>query len=81
MNDKTVVDAVLDTVLSQINSGDPPEAKATYERLVEGGASKAHALQLMAVELRKEMSRMLSEATPFDNARYAALLADIPTGD
>jgi hypothetical protein len=79
MNDKTVVDAVLDTVLNQINTGDPPEAKATYDRLIEGGASNAHALQLMAVELRKEMGRMLSEATPFDNARYAALLASIPS--
>ena len=81
MNDKTVVDAVLDTVLNQINTGDPPEARATYDRLIEGGASNAHAMQLMAVELRKEMTRMLSESTPFDNARYAALLADIPSGD
>jgi hypothetical protein len=81
MNDKTVVDAVLDTVLNQINTGDPPEARATYDRLIEGGASNAHALQLMAVALRVEMGRMLSEGTPFDNARYAALLADIPSGD
>jgi len=81
MNDKTVVDAVLDTVLNQINTGDPPEAKMTCDRLIEGGASKSHALQLMAVALRVEMSRMLAEATPFDNARYAALLANIPSRD
>jgi hypothetical protein len=81
MNDKTVVDAVLDTVLNQINTGDPPEARATYDRLIDGGASNAHALQLMAVALRVEMGRMLSEGTPFDNARYGALLADIPSGD
>lgn len=81
MNDKTVVDAILDTVLNQINTGDPPEAKMTYDRLIEGGASNAHAMQLMAVALRVEVNRMLSESTPFDNARYAALLANIPSGD
>jgi hypothetical protein len=79
MNDKTVVDVILDTVLNQINTGDPPEARVTYDRLIDGGASNAHALQLMAVALRVEMSRMLADSTPFDNARYAALLADIPT--
>lgn len=81
MNDKTVVDVILDTVLNQINTGDPPEAKLTYDRLIEGGASNAHAMQLMAVALRAEMGRMLSDSTPFDNERYAALLADIPTRD
>ena len=43
------------------------------------------AMQLALVDrdpaLRAEMNRMLSESTPFDNARYAALLAKIPSGD
>ena len=33
-SDKTVRDAMLDTVLNQIETGDPPEAKSTYERLM-----------------------------------------------
>lgn len=81
MNDKTVVDAILDTVLNQINTGDPPEARATYDRLIEGGASNSQALQLMAVALRVEMSRMLADSTPFDNQRYAALLAKISSSE
>jgi hypothetical protein len=80
MNDKTVRDAMLDTVLNQINTNDPPEARATYDRLIDGGASNSQALQLMAAQLRIEMSRMLTESTPFDNDRYSALLAKIPTG-
>ena len=80
MSDRTVRDAMLDTVLSQIDSGDPPEARATYGRLIDGGASNSQALQLMAAALRVEMNKMLTESTPFDNARYAALLAKIPTG-
>lgn len=77
MSDKTVRDAVLDTVLNQIDTGDPPEARQTYDRLVDGGASNSQALQLMAAVLRVEMNEMLTKSTPFDNARYAAGLAKL----
>ncbi|HSJ97256.1 MAG TPA: hypothetical protein VLC53_09290 [Myxococcota bacterium] len=77
MSEKTVRDAVLDTVLNQIDTNDPPEARETYDRLIEGGASNSQALHLMAAVLRVEMNRMLTESTPFDNQRYAELLAGI----
>ena len=76
-SDKTVRDAMLDTVLNQLETGDPPEAKKTYDRLMAGGLSKNQALQLMAQALRSEMTRMLNEAKPFDNAHYAELLSKI----
>jgi len=81
MSDKTVRDAVLDTVLNQIDTGDPPEARATYDRLVDGGASNSQALHAMAAVLRQEMNRMLTDSTPFDNARYAAALKKIPAAE
>jgi hypothetical protein len=81
MTDKTVRDAMLDTVLSQINDNNPPEARETYDRLIFGGRSNSQALQLMAAALRVEMDRMLKESTPFDNDRYSALLQKIPTED
>jgi hypothetical protein len=77
MEDRTVRDAFLDTVMNQLETGDPPETKATFDRLIAEGHSKAHALQLIAAALRMEMNRMMAEATPFDNDRYAALLAKI----
>jgi hypothetical protein len=76
-SDKTVRDAYLETVLTQLESGNPPETKVTYERLLAEGHPRNHALQLIAAALRAETNRMLSEATPFDNDRYAALLAKI----
>lgn len=79
MEDRTVRDAFLDTVLNQLETGDPPETKATYERLIAEGHQRNHALQLIAAALRVEMNRMLSESTPFDNDRYAVLLAKIRT--
>ena len=76
-SDKTVRDAYLETVLTQLETGNPPETKVTYERLLAEGHPRNHALQLIAAALRAETNRMLSEATPFDNGRYAALLAKI----
>jgi len=77
MEDKTVRDVFLDTVLNQIETGDPPETKATLDRLMAEGYSRAHALQAIAAALRTEMNRTMSESTPFDNDKYAALLAKI----
>lgn len=81
MNDKTVRDVMLDTVLNQINTNDPPAARDTYDRLVFGGRSNSQALQLMAAVLRVEMERMLKDGTEFDNERYSALLAKIPDSE
>ena len=77
MEDKTVRDAFLDTVMNQLETGDPPETKTTYDRLIAEGHPRNHALQLIAAALRVEMNRMMSDATPFDNERYAELLARI----
>jgi hypothetical protein len=79
MSDRTVRDAMLDTVLNQIDRGEPAEARVTYDRLIDSGASNSQALQLMAAALRTEMGRMLAESTPFDNARYAEALKKIPS--
>ncbi len=76
--DKTVRNAFLDTVVNQIETGDPPEAKATYDRLIAAGQTRSQALLHIAAALREEMNRMLAESTPFDHRRYAALLGKIP---
>ena len=77
MDDKTVRDVFLDTVLNQLETGDPPETKQTLDRLMAEGYSRPHALQAIAAALRTEMNRTMSESTPFDNDKYAALLAKI----
>ena len=77
-SEKTVRNAFLDTVESQIEGGDPPEARSTYDRLLAAGQSRSQALHLMAAALREEMNRMLEESTPFDSRRYASLLEKIP---
>ena len=77
MNDKTVRDAVLDTILEQINNGAPPEARTTYDRLIDGGASNSQALHFMAKAFREEMAKMLADGKPFDDERYSEALRKI----
>lgn len=81
MNDKTVKDAFMEVVVNQLETGDPPETKATLERLMAAGHANGEAMQLIAAVARNEMQAMMSAGRPFDNARYAQLLAKLPQID
>jgi len=79
--ERTVKDAFLDSVLRQIDSGDPPEARLTYDRLIDDGLSNNETLQLMAAVLKIETNKMLSESAAFDAASYSKLLKKLPRID
>jgi hypothetical protein len=76
--DKTVRDGFLSTVVHQISTNDPPETKATYDRLQAEGLSEGQALQLIGLVLKKEMKEMITESRGFDNERYIALMKKLP---
>ena len=80
-DDKTVRDGFLSTVVTQIATNDPPEAKATYDRLQAQGLSETQALQLIGLALKKEMKQMIAESRGFDNDRYVALMNKLPDID
>jgi len=80
-DEKTVKDAFLDSVLRQIDSGEPPEARLTYDRLIDAGHSNNETLQLMAAVLKRETNKMLADSQAFDNARYSELLRKLPRLD
>ena len=80
-HEKTVKDAFLDSVLRQIDSGQPPEARATYDRLIDAGLGNNETLQLMAAVLKRETNTMLAESKEFDNERYSQLLRKLPSID
>ena len=81
MNDRTVKDAFMEVVVNQLETGDPPETKATLDRLTAAGHSNSEAMQLIAAVARNEMQAMMAASRPFDNARYASLLAKLPQLD
>jgi len=76
--DDTVRDGFLTTVVEQIASGNPPEVKATRDRLCAQGLSESEAMQMIALVLRHEMMRMISESRSFDDARFSDLLNKLP---
>ncbi|HQZ46534.1 MAG TPA: hypothetical protein PK042_10470 [Usitatibacteraceae bacterium] len=78
MNDKTVKDAFMEIVVNQLETGDPPETRATLDRLMAAGNSEGEAMQLIAAVARNEMQAMLAGSREFDNVRYAKLLAKLP---
>ena len=81
MTDKTLRDVFMEIVVTQLETGDPPETKATLDRLIALGHTREEAMQLIAAVARKEMQAMIVAAREFDNARYADLLARLPTLD
>jgi hypothetical protein len=81
MNDKTVKNAYMEVAVNQVETGDPPEARATLLRLVAAGHSNGEAMQLIAAVARIEMQAMMAAGRPFDNAHYAKLLAKLPELD
>jgi len=78
MNDRTVRDVFMEVVVNQLETGDPPEAKATLERLMAAGHARGEAMQLISAVVRNEMQAMMAAGREFDNARYASLLARLP---
>ncbi|MGE5615424.1 MAG: hypothetical protein ACM3X5_00770 [Bacillota bacterium] len=77
-DEKTVRDGFLSSIVNQISTNDPPEARQTYDRLRADGRTDTEALQLMGLVLKNEMQKMISESRGFSNERYISLLEKLP---
>lgn len=71
-------EAIREAVREQIASGEPPEAKRTYERLLGRGLSEEQAVEFISAVLASEMFEMLRNETPHDRDRYEAALRALP---
>lgn len=70
--------ATHEVIAEQLAANDPPEVRATYERLLALGHDE-HAVQhALADALVREIWRSQTESEPFDPERYAARLAAMP---
>jgi hypothetical protein len=70
--------AILQGVDEQLASGEPPEVRATLERLVAEGYTREGARQLIGNVLIHEIYKMMTNKQPYDNERYIAALARLP---
>jgi hypothetical protein len=63
---------------NQIESDNPPAAKATFNKLTLVGYDRAEILQLMAHVLAVEIDALLEEDRPFNTEWYEQALRALP---
>jgi hypothetical protein len=63
---------------NQIESDNPPAAKATFNKLTLVGYEREDILNLMAHVLAVEIDKMLEEDRPFDTEWYETALRALP---
>jgi len=63
---------------NQIESDNPPAAKATFNKLTLVGYEREDILNLMAHVLAVEIDKMLEEDRPFDTQWYETALRALP---
>ena len=69
---------LIQAIENQIESDNPPAAKATFNKLTLVGYEREEILELMALVLAHEIDAMLRDDRPFDGARYEQALRALP---
>jgi len=69
---------ILEIVDNQIRNHDPPEALATYERLIGQGHSDKEARRLIGCVIASELVGIVNESRKYDHRRYLAALEALP---
>ncbi|MFO0891920.1 MAG: hypothetical protein U0790_22640 [Isosphaeraceae bacterium] len=70
--------AILDILENQLRDNDPPETKATLERLLAQGIDPDEARRLIGCVIVGELFIVLKSSTAFDRERFTSRLALLP---
>jgi hypothetical protein len=73
-----VEQTLIQAIENQLEAGEPPAAKAVYNKLSLVGYEREEILELMALVLAHEIDAMLREDRPFDGAWYEQALRALP---
>ncbi|MFL7964752.1 hypothetical protein ACEI36_21270 [Pseudomonas kielensis] len=73
-----VENTLIEAIENQIESDNPPAAKATFNKLTLVGYEREEILNLMAHVLAYEIDAILEEDRPFDTRWYEAALRALP---
>jgi len=71
--------AIMSVVSNQIRSGDPPETKATLQRLMSEGWSRENARKLIGQVVAVELFCISKEKKPFNRERFVRNLKNLPS--
>lgn len=69
---------LIEAIENQIESDNPPAAKATFNKLTLVGYEREDILNMMAHVLAIEIDAILEQDRPFDTAWYEAALRALP---
>ncbi|MGN8344817.1 hypothetical protein ACLEJQ_14560 [Pseudomonas sp. SMV71] len=73
-----VESTLIEAIENQIESDNPPAAKATFNKLTLAGYEREDILNLMAHVLAYEIDAMLEEDRPFNTQWYETALRELP---
>ncbi|WP_448683492.1 hypothetical protein [Pseudomonas nicosulfuronedens] len=72
-------DTLIQAIENQIESENPPAARAVFNKLTLVGYEREDTLHLMALVLAHEIEAMLAEDRPFNGEWYEQALRALPT--
>ena len=69
---------IFEIIKNQLRDNDPPETKATYNRLIKEGFDDLQTRQMIGQCLAVELFHVMKHGKPFDNERYIKNLTALP---
>lgn len=72
--------AIVEVVQAQIRDRQPPETKATMDRLLAEGVSEQEAMKLIGYVVASEVFAVLRQGRKYDEKRYVQALKNLPRG-
>lgn len=71
---------IFEIIKNQLMSNDPPETKATYDRLIKSGFDDFKTKQMIGQCLAVELFDVMKFGKPYNNERYIKNLKALPEG-
>jgi hypothetical protein len=70
--------ALYDVLDTQLRDGDPPETRATLDRLRSDGVEEKEARRLISCVIAAEIFAVMKSNKPFDRERFVGRLETLP---
>ncbi len=70
--------AILEAVNNQLNAGDPPETRQTFNRLIGEGISEKDARVYIGQAIAVEIFKVMKHGETFNLGRYCKNLSRLP---
>jgi hypothetical protein len=75
---KELRDQIFEIIKNQLKANDPPETKATYDRLIDQGFNGFQTKQLIGQCIAVELFDIFKFGKPYNNERYVKNLIKLP---